>query len=155
MKAVRRMVVGTVVLVVVGWWLVWGVGYLLRPRPVEPPPPPEPRLIGTWVSDADANIEELRRTRPITSAEEKKFRETLFQTRVTYTDEVVTTEVAGERVPPEAYRVVRRDEDGVVIRYYFEGSKQEEEFHIRFLGPDRYRLDAPQFGLTELFRRVP
>jgi hypothetical protein len=156
-KVVRWLAIITVVSAVVITATVLWIQHLAEQhsmRRVEPPPPPEPRLIGTWVSDLDAKFEDLRKTRVISQLEEKDMRARATTARVTFTAEVITTEVLPVTTR-EVYKVVRQDGDEVVIRYWFEATMKEEEFRIRFLGPDRTRLDAPQFNLVEYFRRVP
>jgi hypothetical protein len=128
-------------------WLVIQAG-----RPVAAVPP-EPRLIGTWVSDADATIAELHKSRDVSDAEELDLRRRLFKTVMTFSADSLTTDVNGD-VDARPYRVVRRTDDGVILKYRIEASMQEEEVRITFLGPDRIRLDLPQFSLTEFYRRV-
>ena len=82
------------------------------------------------------------KTPSITQREEEDLRARVYKSKVTYTEDVITTEVAGE-VHTEAYRVVRQTADEVVVKYWFGASNKEEEVRIRFLGPDRYQLDLP------------
>src|SRR4051812_6128838 len=60
-------VVALLAAAVAGGAAVWAVMQLARPVAH---PPPDPRLIGTWVSDADRTIAELRKTRDISDADE-------------------------------------------------------------------------------------
>jgi hypothetical protein len=153
----RRVVVGLFVLVAAG--LVVAV-YFIRPAEpqasAEAPPGEsltEPRLIGSWQSDADSTIAELRRTQPIGIQQEQDLRKHSFKTKVTYTDKMIATEVdrVVEMLP---YQVVSKEGDEVVIKAWISATNQDEEVRIRFVGSDRYWLEAKQFGLTECFRRV-
>jgi hypothetical protein len=142
----------------IGTGTVWGVMFLVN-YAAEPPPVvsakrmEEPRLIGAWQSDADANIGELRRTQTITDQQERELRKTKFKTKVTYTDKMMATDEDGD-VETQEYQVVSINGDDVVITTWFNTTRQEEEVHIRFTGPDTYWLEVKQFGLTECFRRV-
>jgi hypothetical protein len=113
----------------------------------------EPRLIGTWQSDADATIAELRRTQSISGQQEQELRKHAFKTKVTYSDKMIATELNGV-VETQPYQIVSQEADAVVLKTYFDARRQDEEVRIRFVGTDTYWLEAPQFGLVECFRRV-
>jgi hypothetical protein len=141
----------------VGTGAVWGIMFLVNYTPkalvTGDAPIAEPRLIGVWQSDADANIGELRRTQSITDQQERELRRTKFKTKVTYTDKMMATDEDGD-VESQGYQVVSINGDDVVITTWFNTTRQEEEVHIRFTGPDTYWLQVKQFGLNECFRRV-
>lgn len=118
-------------------------------------PTPEPRLIGTWVSDPDRSIEEIRKTREIPDAAELDMRRRMFKTMITFRPDTITTDVNGELDEPQPYRVVRRTDDGVVLKYWVRATMEEEEVRFTFLAPDQFRLDFPKFGVTEFYRRAP
>jgi hypothetical protein len=117
----------------------------------------EPRLVGVWQSDADANLQEMRRTRKVPDEEERELRKHVFTTKVTYTDKMVGTDTGGD-VEVQTYQVVAKEGDEVVIRTWFASTRQEEEVRIRFAGPDTYwvevEVEVPQVHLVECFRRV-
>src|SRR5262245_6122208 len=55
----------------------------------------DPRLYGTWKSDADATIAEMRKTRPVTDDQEQKLRMLFGKMKVTYTATTVTSDLDG------------------------------------------------------------
>ncbi len=161
----RRVLVGLSVLVGAGLILggtIWAAVYLIslfqpgESRPIDFAPAEvltEPRLIGVWQSDADANLGELRRTQNVTEQQERELRKHAFQTRITYTDKMMATDKDGE-VELQAYQVVAKEGDEVVIKTWFNETRQDEEVHIRFVGPDTCWVQIEQFHLAECFRRV-
>jgi hypothetical protein len=167
----RRIVVGLCVLVGVGLVIAgagWGGVYLFvhmqsaearqdgpGPALADGKPLTEPRLIGAWQSDADANIAEMRRTRVVTSEEEQQVRRHGFKSKVTYTDKMMVTDVDGV-VEPQPYQVVSQDGDVVIIKTWLDIRRQEEEVRIRFVGPDTYwfEFNADPIHVSECFRRV-
>jgi hypothetical protein len=160
----RRVLVGLSVLAgigLVGTGAVWAIMFFINSA-AEPAPVvadvaiEEPRLIGVWQSDPDANIGELRRTQTITDQQERELRKNSFKTKVTYTDNMMATDQDGtdRDVEMQSYQIVSKEGDEVVIKTWFNATRQEEEVRIRFVGADSYWLEAKQFGLIECFRRV-
>src|SRR5262249_34669970 len=88
-----------VLLVVIA--LVWMAVHFSRARRGDP------RLIGTWQSDADATITELRKARPVTDKQEEAMRKLFGNMKITYTDATITTELNGV-VDTQPYQVVSR-----------------------------------------------
>ena len=113
----------------------------------------DPRLIGTWQSDADATIMELQKARPVSDKQEVAMRELFGKMKVTYTDATITTELNGV-VDTQPYQVVSRDGDSVVVKSWSALSKKDEQWRLRFIGSDTYWVDVEQFALSECFRRI-
>jgi hypothetical protein len=164
----KRVVAGALVvaaLLAVAVWAVVGINYLIHR-------PPDPRLIGTWQSDADATIEELRKVRPKTA---EMYRKQFGRTRATFSAATLTTERKTEKgidVVTVPYQVVSKDQESVVVRTLPVGERMELEFRIRFIStapppveppanltheivtmPDTYWVDMPT-GISECYRRV-
>ncbi|MFO0810321.1 MAG: hypothetical protein U0746_16990 [Gemmataceae bacterium] len=113
----------------------------------------EPRLLGTWQSDADTTIAELRKTRDIPDDREQKLRQVFGKMKVTYTAKTVTVDFDGD-VDTQPYQVVEKGIDIVVLKHWSKESKKDEQFRIRFDDADTYWIDVPIFGIRECFRRV-
>jgi hypothetical protein len=75
----------------------------------------DPRLYGTWKSDADATIAEMRKTRPVTDDQEQKLRMLFGKMTVTYTATTVTSDLDGT-VETQPYQVVSKDATSVQIK---------------------------------------
>jgi hypothetical protein len=164
----RRALLGLSALVgvgLVGAAAVWAIMFFIRAAgPGEAvadvaveEPLTEPRLIGTWKSDPEATLAELRRTRGITAEEEREARKNCFKTKVTFTDRMIATELDGV-VEAQPYQIVSLEGDVVVISSWFALRHQNEDLYIRFVGNDTYWIESQQFGETksvmECFRRV-
>lgn len=113
----------------------------------------DPRLIGTWQSDADATIADLNTTRTVTDQQEQLMRKLFGRLKVTYTDKTLTTDLDG-KVETHPYQVVRQEGDSVVVKSWSDLSKKDEEVRIQFVGNDTYWVHVPQANLRECFRRV-
>jgi len=137
-------VVGAVLVVVAVAWTVVHFGKSRRD---------EPRLIGTWQSDADATIAEMRKSRPVTAEQEQKLRMIFGRMKITYTATTVTSDFNGT-VDTQPYQVVGKGADWVVLKARFAISKRDEQFTIRFDGSDAYWADTEGFTVSECFRRV-
>jgi hypothetical protein len=135
---------GVVLVVVVLAWMAWHFSKSWRG---------ESRLIGTWQSDADATITELRKSRPVTNKQEQAMRKLFGRMKITYTKTTLTTDFDGS-LDTQPYQVVSKDRDSVVIKSWFALSKKDEQFRIRFIGSDVYWVDVEQFALSECFRRI-
>jgi len=122
-------------------------------KPSEPEPePPEPRLIGIWMTDANATIAEKRTTQWISDADELKLRRQPI-TVITFTATTVT--MRPHSAPnPQPYEIVSKDGDQVVMKTWFEATKKDEEFPIRFDGKNAFWLEAKMFSVNECFRRI-
>jgi hypothetical protein len=120
-------------------------------------------LLGTWQSDADATIAEIRKTRPVTDKQEQAMRKLFGKMKITYTTTTITSDFDGV-VESQSYQVLSKDGDSIVVKYGFGPSNQEEEFRIRFVG-DTFRIrfvggatywvDTPKFNISECFKRIP
>jgi hypothetical protein len=115
--------------------------------------PGDPRLIGTWQSDADATIAELRKARPVTDEQEQGMRKLFGRMKITYAATTFTTDLDGT-VETHPYQVVSKDAESVVVKFRFSLTNKDELFRIRFVGADTYWVDVEQFKLSECFRRI-
>src|SRR5262249_2756151 len=114
----------------------------------------DPRLFGTWKSDADATIADMKTRRTVTDEQEQKLKTMLFgKMKITYTATTLTTDFDGT-VESQSYQVVSKDAESVTITAYSPLSKKDETFRIRFVGNDTYWVDVPDHNLSECFRRV-
>jgi hypothetical protein len=116
----------------------------------------DPRLFGTWKSDADATIAEMKKTRTLADDAEHKLKTVLFgKMKITYTATTVTTDFEGT-VESQSYKVVGKDADSVSIKAWSPLTQKDETFRIRFDGPDTYwvEADVPTGKFRECFRRV-
>jgi hypothetical protein len=113
----------------------------------------DPRLYGTWKSDTDATIAEMRKTRPVTDDQEQKLRMLFGKMKVTYTATTVTSDLDGT-VETQPYQVVSKDATSVQIKSPSPLLKKDEVFRIRFVGPDTHWIDEPHFQVSECFRRI-
>jgi hypothetical protein len=112
------------------------------------------RLIGTWQSDADRTIDEIRARRPVDQEQEAALRKIFGKLRVTYTETSYTTDLDGvkETTP---YEVLGRDRTSVVIRDLETRPLTPTEFDVIFFdGPDSYWVYAKLGGIQEYFKRV-
>jgi hypothetical protein len=114
----------------------------------------DPRLLGTWQSDADATIAEMKKNRPVTDQQEQALRKLFGKMKLTYSAKTVTSELDGT-VDTQPYQIVRKEGDAIVVKSWSALSKKDEEYRINFVGPDTYWVEVPQFSLTECFRRIP
>lgn len=114
------------------------------------------RLIGTWQSDADRTIAELRQRRPVDEKQEAALRKLFGKLRITYTETTYTTELNGV-TESNRYEVLGRDKHSVVIREINPKPPILEvtEFGvIHFDGPDCFWVYTEVGGLCEFFKRV-
>src|SRR5262245_42353374 len=72
------------------------------------------RLYGTWKSDADATIAELRTQRPVTAEQEQKLRQLFGKMKITYTATTFTTDMDGT-VETEPYEIVKKEATSVML----------------------------------------
>ena len=114
----------------------------------------DPRLFGTWKSDADATVAEIKKTRTPTDEQEQKLKTMLFgKMKITYTANTVTTDFDGT-VESQSYQVVRKDADSVTLKAWSPLTKKDETFRIRFVGTDTYWVDSEVANISECFRRI-
>jgi hypothetical protein len=132
---------GTLVLVAGAIWLTL---FLLKSRT-------DPRLPGTWKSDIETTLAELKKDNPITKEDEEKLRIFFGQMTVTYTNTTVTSEWK-KSVESASYTVVRKDRDVVVIKVQSSKSEKETEISLHFDNDDTYWIAVGEY--LECFRRV-
>jgi hypothetical protein len=113
----------------------------------------DPRLFGTWQSDADATIADMKKGRPITDQGEQGLRRVFGKAKITYTADTMTTDFEG-KVESQSYEVVAKDADAVTIKAWSPVSKKDESFRITFVGNNTYWVDVPSGKARECFRRV-
>jgi hypothetical protein len=116
----------------------------------------DPRLIGTWKSDADATIAEMKKTRTLTDDVEQKLRTHVFgKMKVTYTATTLTTDFDG-KVESQAYQILGKDADSVTMKTYSPLTQEDVIVLIRFVGTDTYwiEMDLPTGKFRDCFRRV-
>lgn len=118
------------------------------------------RLLGTWQSDADRTLAEIRERNPAADIQEVYYRKLFGKLRVTYTPTTYTTELE-ETTETHKYEVLGKDKHSVVIRDIkdrpspLDGILELSEFTvIQFDGPDTYWLYSQTGGLVEYFKRV-
>jgi hypothetical protein len=116
----------------------------------------EPRLIGTWLSDADRTIEAARGSLNLTPEREAAFRKIFGRLQMTYSESTCETNLDGTLDAFE-YQVLGSDPTSVAVRSI--GSqpikmlKLSEFSVIHFDGPDALWLQ-PEHGPREYFKRV-
>jgi len=114
----------------------------------------DPRLFGTWRSDADATVAEIKKTRTLTDEQEQKLKTMLFgKMKITYTATTVTTDFDGT-VESQSYEVVRKNADSVTLKAWSPLTKKDETFRIRFVGTETYWVDSEVANVSECFRRI-
>ena len=133
-----------------------GIWALTHPNdlPSAGPQVPEPRLLGTWRSDANATIDDVRKDHPITDAQELEMRRTMFRTTVTYSPTTVTTKLDGAPADTVPYQVLRKEGDTVFVKTWYSPSMSDEELQIQFVAPDLYRVEIKKINLIAYFRRI-
>jgi len=109
--------------------------------------------LGTWQSNIDITIAELRKAQPLTYEEEQFWRQKLTPKKVTFTADRITIEKDGE-VDKQTYRIVSKDDDNVVLEFWFSARNQVNKVRVHFLDDDTFRLDIEEFT-SECYRRVP
>lgn len=145
------------VLVLVGVGVGIAVHFVKSRTPATSAPPEATstgvRLVGTWRSDADATIAEIRKSRTVTDSQEQAFRKLFGKMRITYTDKTLTTDMNGIK-ETQPYQVVSKDATAVVLKSWSALNKRDEETRLRFTDNNTYWIDSEQFKLSECFRRV-
>jgi hypothetical protein len=134
-------VIGGLVLLAGAIWLTFA---LLKSRT-------DPRLPGTWKSDIETTLAELKKDNPITKEDEDKLRAFFGQMTVTYTNTTVTSEWK-KSVESGSYTIVRKDRDIVIIKVQSSKSEKETEISLHFDDDDTYWIAVG--GDLECFRRV-
>lgn len=116
----------------------------------------EPRLIGTWQSDADRTIEAARGPLNLTPERETVFRKIFGRLRITYSDKSCSTELDGT-VDNFEYHVLGSDATSVAIRSVgsqpIKTLKLSEFSVVHFEGPDTFWIQ-PEMGPREYFNRL-
>jgi hypothetical protein len=116
----------------------------------------EPRLIGTWKSDAERTVEEIRRTRRLTEEQLGRTAALFGKLRVTYTPTHFTTHLDG-MTATAPYEVLGCDPNSVVFRDLSPPRAPDLGLSaftvIHFDGADAFWLDSELGGVREYFRR--
>jgi hypothetical protein len=128
-------------------------------QPEPEPEPPEPRLIGIWLTDSNATIAEVRTTRWISESDELKMRREPI-TVITFTATTVTMRPYSV-TKPQHYEIINKGGDQIVLKTWFEATKKDDEFPIRFDGNDVFwfeakmpSADGKMVSIKECFRRI-
>jgi hypothetical protein len=122
----------------------------------------DPRLTGTWRSDAARTVAEWRERRPISDEQAARLSQVFGYLRVTYAGQHVTYDFSLSPFPGVErastcgrYAVVARDDSSVVIFAPGSRSAVPELVHLRFCGPDVYWVHTEESPLREYFVREP
>jgi hypothetical protein len=113
----------------------------------------DPRLVGRWLTDLDATIEQMKEKTPLTDQQELQIRRQRQISVLTFTDTTLTIQIKG-KPDTQPYHLVSSGGDRLVLRTWFVASKSEEEIRIRFVGPDICWVEVPKFKLVECYRKV-
>lgn len=112
------------------------------------------RLLGTWQSDADRTIADLRDRRAVDETQEAGLRQLFGKLKITYSRTSMTTDM-NEIVETGPYQVVATDDKSVVVRERPSVLSGEELVHIHFVDGDTYWVPiGGGAGSREFFRRV-
>jgi hypothetical protein len=113
----------------------------------------DPRLVGRWLTDLDATIEQLKEKTPLTDQQELQVRRQRQISVLTFTDTTLTIQIKG-KPDTQFYNVASAAGDRLVLTTWFAASKSEEEIRIRFVGPDVCWFEVPKFKLVECYRKI-
>lgn len=128
--------------------LIAAVGILLdRPRQTDD------RLLGTWQSDADRTIADLRSHRSVGADEEKSLRQLFGRMTITFTPLAYIIDLDDQSTTGR-YRVVTRDEESVVIRSRDVLSGRQAPRRLHFVDADTYWVYIDLVEMREYFRRL-
>jgi hypothetical protein len=120
----------------------------------------DPRLEGTWRSDAARTVAEWREHRPMTDEQVAKFGLLFGHLRVTFAGQRVTYDFSQSPLPDAdrastsgRYVVVARDTTSVVILAPKPDSEVPVLVHLHFCEPDVYWVQTDLSPLREYFTR--
>ena len=121
------------------------------------------RLLGTWQSDAERTIADLRKTRPISNEQLSKLRELFGRLRVTYTADGRWISQLDDDADGGRYRIIHRDATSLTLHSHHDQPTTLQQLGIE-VEPTRYliQFDGDQgYWLThgndtsrEYFRRT-
>ncbi len=123
----------------------------------------EPRLIGTWISDAEETLEMFHASTDKGSEAFQQTSRLLGKMKITFSATEMTVELDGEIVRT-AYRVLASDDYSCVIEQVAEESGVDKETRdilrpsrfsvIHFDSSDSYWVHSQFGGFAEYFRRI-
>jgi hypothetical protein len=116
---------------------------------MSPPRVVDPRLLGTWRSDAALTLPEWVFAEGTTDAQQSRIRSLFGKFTMRYTAARVFTEFEGDRTVC-SYRVVATDPDSVAILRRTEGKNEIQ--HIHFIESSVYWVSVGRN--REFFRRA-
>jgi hypothetical protein len=122
----------------------------------DPPRLKDERLLGTWQSDADRTIAEIRERKPVTAEQEAALRKLFGKMRITWSEAKYTTELDGT-TKSFPYEVLGRDKVSVAIRSPvtpLPPLKLSEFSIIHFEDANTYWLHTQIGDIKEYFKRV-
>lgn len=97
-----------------------------------PPHSADPRLLGTWQSDADETIAELREQHPLTDLQVTRLQEIYGKLRVTYRFDRTATSDFNGFVETDRYAILSRDSDSLELRVISTRPSEMETLGIPF-----------------------
>jgi hypothetical protein len=111
------------------------------------------RLVGSWFSDPDLTIDELRQKERMSEQKELEYRRKRAQTILTFSATDLTIQIhTGATTQP--FSVVRTDKDSIVLKTWFKALNKDEEVKLTFIAPEVLKFDAPHLGLVDYFRKI-
>lgn len=127
-----------------------------------PHTPIEPRLIGTWQSDAERTVVEILEQRRLTEKQVAQLCEIYGKLRVTFRENGTFTSNFQGFVETERYQIMKRDGQCVTLRVVPSPGKKPElmdllvnpDYRVEFDGPDAYWQTHADDSCREYFLRV-
>jgi len=114
------------------------------------------RLIGTWQSDADKTIAQMKTTRTITEGPEAVLRKYYGHIKKTFTPTTYTMDANGaagrNEVETVPYTIVHRDGDSITIKY--RKNNKDLETKILFDGSDGFWQAGDDTDKGEYYKRI-
>ena len=113
----------------------------------------DPRLVGSWFSDPDLTIDEVRQKERMSEQKELEYRRKRAETILTFTPTDLTIQVnTGATTQP--YAIVRSDNKGIVFKTWFKALTKDEEVTVTFIAPEVIKFDAPNLSMVDFFRKI-
>lgn len=111
------------------------------------------RLIGTWKSNREKTLENLRQVPNLSEGQRNKLTPLFGKISTTYDGKRGITKLNGESFE-EPYTVISDTPQAIVIESLDAMTKKKEKVTLRFSGKDEFCVDVVQVpGLAECFAR--
>lgn len=149
MEWLQGAIIGAIVGGIAGGLAVLIIGLVRLTRT----PLTEPRLHGTWQSDAETTIAEWRKVKPLSDQQERLLRKVFGRMSITYRNNRFTTEKDGV-IETGTYRILSKRRKLAVIKVRPVGAFKGQVFKIRFSAEDTYWVYLDEPGAWECFRKV-